>query len=339
MSEIVEKKRLLILQILKEHNGPLPSCRIEEILHERGVDISERTVRFHLQNLDKRGFTAYKDKKGRYITPKGHIELSRSHVYDKIGFLSSKIDEMTYKMSFDLKKAKGTVLVNISLIEIDQLKKAAKLMTAFINTGLSMGEKLALLAPGERVGQTRIPQGYVGLATVCSISINGIMLSLGIPVVSLYGGLLEISNAKPERFTALISYEGTSLDPLEIFIKAKMTTCSYIVEDKNGIMGASYREVTASSREEVVEIIQRLKVLGLSGILELGYPGQSLMDIPISHNRCGMIVGGGLNAVAVLEESGIEVVSKALSGPLDVDRLFHYKKFNEMAKKWVEEKP
>lgn len=335
MSEIVEKKRLMILQILKEHNGPLPSNRIEEILHERGVDISERTVRFHLQNLDQRGFTSYKDKKGRYITSKGLVELSRSHVYDQIGFLSAKIDEMTYQMSYDLATERGKVLLNVSLIEESLLKEALPLILSFFDTGLSMGERIALFKAGEVVGSTEIPKGYIGIGTVCSITTNGILLSRGIPVNSLYAGVLEIADKKPERFTSLIRYDGTSLDPLEIFVKAKMTSCGYIAKKGSGMMGASYREIPSSSRDEVLTIVDKLKDLGLNGILEVGYPGQSLMDIPISHNRCGMIVGGGLNAVAVLAEAGIDIVSKALSGSVEADKLFHYKELPDQVAKIV----
>jgi len=332
MSEIVEKKRLLILQILKEHNGPLPSNKIEEILHERGFNISERTVRFHLQYLDQRGFTAYRDKKGRYITSKGMVELSRSHVYDQVGFLSAKIDEMTYQMSYDLDKAAGKVLVNISLIEASQLEQAIGLLSSFFNSGLSMGELITFFSPGEWSGETQIPKGYVGLGTVCSITINGILLSRGIPIDPLYAGILEINEGKAERFTALIRYDGTSLDPLEIFIKARMTSCSHIAEDGSGMMGASYREIPASSRDEVMQIRERLIKAGLNGILEVGYPGQSLMNIPISYNRCGIIVGGGLNVIAMLEEAGLDVVSKALSGSVPVERFFHYTEMDVKAK-------
>lgn len=331
MSEIVEKKRLLILQILKEHNGPLPSNKIEEILNERGVNISERTVRFHLQYLDQRGFTAYRDKKGRYITSKGMVELSRSHVYDQVGFLSAKIDEMTYQMSYDLDKASGKVLVNVSLIEASQLQQAIKLVSSFFKTGLSMGELITLFTPGEWVGETQIPNGYIGLGTVCSITINGILLSRGIPIDPLYAGILEINEGKAERFTALIRYDGTSLDPLEIFIKARMTSCSHIAETKSGMMGASYREIPSSSRDEVLQIREQLIKAGLNGILEVGFPGQSLMNIPISYNRCGIIVGGGLNAIAMLEEAGMDVVSKALSGSITVDRFFPYQELGKRA--------
>lgn len=336
MSEIVEKKRLLILQILKDHNGPLPSNKIEEILHERGVHISERTVRFHLQYLDQRGFTAYRDKKGRYITSKGMVELSRSHVYDQVGFLSAKIDEMTYQMSYDLDKASGKVLVNISLIEASQLEQAIELLSSFFKTGLAMGELITFFSPGEWSGETQIPQGYVGLGTVCSITINGILLSQGIPIDPLYAGILEINEGKAERFTALIRYDGTSLDPLEIFIKARMTSCSHIAENKSGMMGASYREIPASSRDEVIQIRERLLKAGLNGILEVGYPGQSLMNIPISYNRCGIIVGGGLNVIAMLEEAGLDVVSKALSGSVPVERFFHYRDMTVKAKELLQ---
>jgi len=58
--------------------------------------------------------------------------------------------------------------------------------------------------------------------------------------------------------------------------------------------------------------------------MEIGQPGQSLFNIPVSEGRVGAVVIGGLNPVAVLEEMGIRVVSRALSGLLDFNRLFHY---------------
>ena len=63
---------------------------------------------------------------------------------------------------------------------------------------------------------------------------------------------------------------------------------------------------------------------GLGGFLKLGYPSQSLLDIPVGDGRMGMIVAGGLNAVAPLVEEGIPIRSRALSGLVDYASLFHY---------------
>ena len=50
-------------------------------------------------------------------------------------------------------------------------------------------------------------------------------MKAGIPIESRFGGVLEIRNNKPRRFVALISYSGTSLDPSEQYIRARMTSC------------------------------------------------------------------------------------------------------------------
>ena len=95
MSDRVERKRLLMMKILRESGSPLSSQKIQEQLVSRGMDISERTVRFHLQALDSHGLTGYKEKKGRFLTPRGLMELAKAQVYDRVGFLSSKKEDMT----------------------------------------------------------------------------------------------------------------------------------------------------------------------------------------------------------------------------------------------------
>lgn len=321
----------MTLQILKEANEPISSHKIRELLEERGLEISERTVRFHLQALDNMGFTAYKEKKGRYITSQGLLELSRSHVYEQVGFLSSKIDDMTYRMSYNYHTGEGKVLINVSLIAKDRLLEAVRLITPYMKTRFTTGERITLFKEGETLGSLVVPKGFVGIGTVCSITLNGILLSSGVPVVSLFGGLLEVVNGRAERFTAIIKYEGTSLDPLEIYIKSHMTNCSGLLEDGSGQVGASFREIPASSRDYVVSLNEELKKIGIGGIIEIGYPGQNLLDIPVAHERCGLIVAGGLNSVSVAHEKGIELYSKALSGLVEFDRLFHYSQLKERA--------
>jgi repressor of nif and glnA expression len=58
--------------------------------------------------------------------------------------------------------------------------------------------------------------------------------------------------------------------------------------------------------------------------MEIGNPGHPLREIPVNLGNVGMIIIGGLNPVAILEECGIRVQSKALSGLVDYRRLFPY---------------
>ncbi len=316
------------MKILRESGSPLSSQRIQEQLTARGMDISERTVRFHLQALDNQGYTGYKEKKGRFLTPRGLMELSKAHVYDRVGFLSSKIDDLTFKMTFNPETAEGSVLVNLSLVEKQYRDALADKISPVFSSGLAHGTLMALIDEGESIGESVVPEGMVGLGTVCSITFNGALIQAGIPVTSVFGGLLEIHDKAPDRFTAVIKYNGTSLDPLEIYITSGMTSTAEAACNGNGLIGASFREIPSSARDRAIETDVRLKERGLGGFLKLGYSSQSLLDIPVGDGRTGLVIAGGLNAVAPLVEDGIPIDSRALSGLIDYAALFSYEELS-----------
>jgi repressor of nif and glnA expression len=169
----------------------------------------------------------------------------------------------------------------------------------------------------------------IGIGTVCSITLNGVLLANGIPTNSRFGGLLELRDKKPTRFVEIIHYEGTTLDPLEVFIRSGMTDYSGAVESGNGKIGASFREVPAESRDRVIELAKKLEKVGLGGFHTIGWPGRPLLEVPVSEGRVGAIVIGGLNPVAILEEKGIRVHSRALAGLAAYERLFPYQELDQ----------
>jgi repressor of nif and glnA expression len=332
MSEKTEKKKLDILRILHEAGKPLGSKTIMEQLKAMGQDISERTIRHYLLSMDEKGLTENLNKKGRLITKTGVKEVSTARVYDKVGFLSAKIDQITYRMNFDLNKKSGTVVVNISIISIDQIARCAPLISRVYKAGYSMGNRIGIFKPGEKVGDYLIPDGMVGIGTVCSITLNGVLLAHGIPTKSRFGGLLELKDRKPSRFAEIITYEGTSLDPLEVFIRSGMTDYLGATSTGNGRIGVGFREVPMDSREHVIELSHKLKEIGLGGFLTIGWPNQPLLEIPVSTGSVGIIVIGGLNPAAILEESEIKVKSRALAGLVEYERLFKFTEVDDHLK-------
>jgi repressor of nif and glnA expression len=329
MSEKTEKKRLAILRILQEAAGPVGSSKVTERLQAAGHDISERTVRFYLNSMDSEGLTKNLGRKGRLITERGQEEVASARIIERVGFLAAKIDQMTYRMNFDLSRKKGTIVVNVSVLEKSQLRAAAPLVKKVFEAGYAMGRLVALFPPGERVGEVVIPEGMAGIGTVCSITLNGVLLSHGIPTYSRFGGLLELRNYKPTRFVEVIYYNGTTLDPLEVFIRSGMT--DYLGATKNGTgrIGASFREVPAESREHVVELARQLELVGLGGFMTIGWPGQTVLEIPVNQGQVGAVVIGGLNPVAIIEEKGIKTHSRALAALADYEAFFHYEELDE----------
>lgn len=329
MADKTEKKELTILRLLQKSETPLSSSRILERLQAMGQEVSDRTIRHYFKILDEKGLTENLGKKGRIITRLGQKELSKARVFDKVGFLETKIDQLTYRMTFDLARQKGTVIVNISLLDMDVLVHAAPLICQVYEGGYSMGTMMSLFNPGERVGDIVIPAGMAGFGTVCSITLNGVLLAHGIPVHSNFGGLLELRNRKPVRFVEIIRYNGTSLDPLEVFIRSGMTDYAGAIRKGNGRIGVGFREVPADSRDRVIDLIEKLKEVGLGGFLLVGWPGQPLLEIPVPEGRVGVVVIGGLNPVAILEETGRRIQSRAMAGMVEYERLFHYREMEE----------
>jgi repressor of nif and glnA expression len=332
---VVERKQLAVLKVLKEADRPLSSAKIADQLFASGYDLSERTVRLYLKELDKQGMTENLGHRGRRITEHGLRELASSRIIEKVGFLSAKIDQLACEMDFDPATRNGTVVVNVALFSPDDLIESASLMGRVFKEGFAMGRLMGLFAPGERIGEVMVPEGMLGVGTVCSISLNGVLLRRGIPTVSRFGGLLELHEKKPTRFVQMINYDGTSLDPLEIFIGSGMTDYLGAITSGNGLIGASFREFPAVSRNRVVEIAERLEEVGLGGLLRIGWPSHPLLEIPVQEGRVGAIIAGGLNPVAVMVERGKRLDFKALSGLVVFDRLFPYHELDERVRDLV----
>ncbi|HPC47128.1 MAG TPA: winged-helix domain-containing protein, partial [Deltaproteobacteria bacterium] len=63
--------RHAILSVLQDAGTPLSSARISEELNDRGIDISERTVRLYLQAMQDEGLTERSSRRRHRITKQG----------------------------------------------------------------------------------------------------------------------------------------------------------------------------------------------------------------------------------------------------------------------------
>lgn len=333
LSSKTEKKKLAILEVLKNSNSPLSSSKITESLNIAGYDISERTVRLYLKHLDESNLTDSHGKRGRTITEKGRQEIGSSRLLERVGYMSAKIDQMTYQMNFDLALRSGSVVVNTTLVDPEILLSKIEEIKKVFAMGYAMGYLVGVLKPGETMGDLTIPDGRVGLCTVCSITLNGVLLKHGVPVRSLFCGLMELNKHKPERLSEIINYDGTSLDPLELFIRGGKTNYTGAISCGNGCIGIGFRELPADSYDLVVNLAEKLEKIGLGAFMEIGRPGQALFGIPVPEGCIGAIVVGGLNPIAILEEDGIRVEARALSGLLSFNRLIHYEELEAELKK------
>jgi len=320
----VERKVLSILKVLSGSQEPLGARVIARQLKQFGVELGERAVRYHLKLMDERGLTQTVGRDGRVITGSGIEELKTALVRDKVGFAIERIELLAFRTSFNWEKGTGSVPVNISFFPREKFERALQTMKPAFAAGLCVSDLVAVAQEGEYLGEVAVPEGKTGLATVCSIVVKGSLLKAGVPIDSRFGGILQIKNRQPFRFVELIHYAGSSLDPSEVFIRARMTSVREALASGNGKILANFREIPALCRPIAEEVVAKLKKAGLGGLLLMGNTSEAVCEIPVELNRVGVILLGGLNPVAAAEEAGIEAENHAMSTVIDYQNLIKF---------------
>ena len=159
----------------------------------------------------------------------------------------------------------------------------------------------------------------IGIATICSLSIDGLLINNGIMSNPIYGGLLELT--EPPLFIDLVSYNGTTIDPHKIFLSKNMTSISTNIGTKKIL--ASFKEVPYIARDYAVYLLDILKNTGFS-IYKIGKPREVTYNAKADNYNFGVVAGSGLNAIGAIKEKGIDIEVKAIEKLIpfeEMDRL------------------
>jgi HTH-type transcriptional regulator, global nitrogen regulator NrpRI len=316
-----EHKIISILRVLSESMESLGSITIGRELKRYGIDLSERAIRYHLRIIDERGYTQNLGRNGRAITPKGMEELKLALAPHQVGFILDKLELLAFETTFDPEKKVGLVPANISIVNKCDYSKAFSCMKDTIKAGLSVSHLVSVIDERQKIGSTIIPAGKVGIATICSVVVNGVLLKAGIPINSRFGGVLEIQGSIPTRFVAIISYEGTSLDPSVQYIRSGMTNVGQAAKFGYGKILANFRDIPGPARSLAEKKLSQMKDAGINGVAALGNTSQSVCQMAVGVNRVGMIMLGGLNPAAAVAEQGIEIENIPESGLIEYTQL------------------
>lgn len=329
MDEAGKQKVMSILTILQRQGGPLGSSAISVQMQSRGHDLRERMVRYYLSETDQAGLTRNLGRRGRIITELGAKELEMGVAYERVGFFAGRAEEMAYAMKFDLKNCVGTVALNVSMVKTTSPVLLLREIRTILQAGLGMGRLVQVAYSGQTIRGTSltVPPKHIAIVTVSSVAVNGVLLSHGINMRSRFGGLLEMRDGVPFRFRHLISYEGLTLDPLELFIKSKMTSVRQVALSGNGAIGVVFCEIPAVAMSAARNVFDQLELIGLGGVLLVGKAGQSLLDVPVQSGRVGVLIAGGLNPISAFEEIGLETQNYALNSLGTFGQLKSYDKF------------
>ena len=311
----IQRKLIAILRVINAHEGAVGARFISDRLMEHGYALGERGVRHHLRSLDERGLTKGHGSAGRTITERGRKEIEEALVHDRIGFMHARIEEMIYQTDFDPISKSGTVIANITTIKEEDLDDALGILRYLSEH--EMNCRIKVIAGGASDHTVVVPEGSVGIATICSITCDGILLKHGIPVNINYGGMLRFDKNQASHYTDLIAYSGTTIDPMKIFISWEVTSVLDIVETGDGLMLANVRAVPDLARDEASMILDRVVEAGIIDYAKIGDSHSPILGAPVASGMTGISVSAGLNSIAAIQEVGINVAVEPVATVMD----------------------
>jgi repressor of nif and glnA expression len=147
------------------------------------------------------------------------------------------------------------------------------------------------------------------------------LIRRGIPINPIGGGVVEIENRTPIRFTHIILYEHTTIDPLQVLISQKTTSVTKVMRTGSGNILANIREFHMEAEPLVGIVLDELSSSSYSGILEVGVPNLSLLGVPVSPQFVAIAAVGGTNPMAAIREGGRWVQTHAMKGLIDIGEM------------------
>lgn len=236
-------------------------------------------------------------------------------------FVNNRIDEYALKVTYIPEKAQGDIIYNLSIIREDDIEDAIVNLKNSYNVGLCVSDRVRFIKPGETIDKFTMPDGNVGICTMCSITLDALLLKRGVPVHPIGGGVVEIEQRIPRRFTDIIRYEHTTIDPLQVLLSQEITNITSVMTQGNGSILANIRECNMEAESIVVIVLDQLTEAGFTGILDVGIPNAPLLGIPVRPEYFGIALVGGTNPIAAFKESGKWVQTIALKGLMDIQEM------------------
>jgi len=227
---------------------------------------------------------------------KKHLKPVKKKGKVKIVSVFSKMLSMVHKVDYSIEDRKGKVLVNRCCIDRKYEDEVLEALDRCYKMGIMVSDRVGFEHRGDRLI----------MSTICSSTVDGILIKHGIPVIPYCGGILELSK---DRFIEIISYDGTSLDPHEIFLNR--------VDGENTVL-SGVRKAPMVAREKLIEIV---KYLNWKGIYKVGKPNNDVCGVKVEKNMFGYICFGGMNPFAILKSRGIPVEVSALHGIVEYSEL------------------
>ena len=237
-------------------------------------------------------------------------------------FVNNKIEDYAMQVTFDPVEGEGTGCLQ----PVPDQKRGPGVCHLYPKgciqeRGQCQRPGEVLLLPVQRIADYVVPEGCTAIGTMCSITFDGLLIRRGIPVNPIGGGVVEIENRTPIRFTHIILYEHTTIDPLQVLISQKTTSVMDVMRKGSGNILANVREFHMEAEPLVGTVLDELASSSYSGILEVGMPNVPLLGVPVIPQFIAIAAIGGTNPMAAIRERDRWVQTQAMKGLMDITRM------------------
>ena len=228
-------------------------------------------------------------------------------------FTLARIENLMQQVSFDPASMEGKIITNTTIVKKDALAETLAIFYDTIQSGLAVSPMIKLLDEGRTVR----------VKTACSLTICGVLLKRGIPIRPKGGGLIEVIEREPTRFTDMLMYWATTIDPIDVLTVQGLTDIMGMMRTGNGRILGNLHEAPMLARDRIEEVLDLMAAAEFTGVLELGEPNMNVLGVSVERDHAGIALVGGTNLVAAARECGVEMEHESISDLTDVSEMKH----------------
>lgn len=230
-----------------------------------------------------------------------------------LAFSLSRIENLMHQVTFDPLRMEGDIITNTTLVDLKMLDATLRIFRDVMESGLAVSPYLKVETLGSRAK----------IYSACSITVSGVLLKAKVPVRPKGGGVIEVIDREPVRFTDMLMYWATTIDPIDVLISQEVTSVLEMMRTGSGRILGNLQEAPMLAAERIEERLELLAEAGFSGVLDLGEPNMNVLGVSVERDHVGLSLVGGTNIVAAALSHGIGLETESISGLTEIGEMTH----------------
>lgn len=230
-----------------------------------------------------------------------------------LAFSLSRIENLMHQVTFDPLRMEGDIITNTTLLDLKMLDATLQIFRDVMESGLAVSPYLKVETLGSRAK----------IYSACSITVSGVLLKAKVPMRPKGGGVIEVIDREPVRFTDMLMYWATTIDPIDVLISQELTSVLEMMRTGSGRILGNLQEAPMLAVEKIEERLELLAEAGFSGVLDLGGPNMSVLGVSVERDHVGLSLVGGTNIVAAALSHGIGLETESISGLTEIGEMTH----------------